>query len=239
MPLPSGGLSASLVVSASFAQGVYQPPWWSRPPLESLGVYQPPFWWVFQAGHQSNLESHTAGLHPSFETPKHRPFPSETDFPSICFRCFSSTLDFLYLHLYFYHVHKNHWTRSGPPHAFSVHLVQEREVVGPEASIAQVASEARELEGHVVDIAMVLVHTALGTFSIGFHQTKESWAWTCAEVQTSSGLKQELRFFPNSQPHAVLLLHTFCGNCNLSLLSDSRFLSGILKRADLLRWCSY
>jgi hypothetical protein len=28
------------------------------------------------------------------------------------------------------------------------------------ATIAQVASEARELEGHVVDTAMVLVHTA-------------------------------------------------------------------------------
>ena len=77
------------------------------------------------------------------------------------------------------------------------------------ATIAQVASEARELEGHVVDIAMVLVHTALGTFSIGFHQTKESWAWTCAEVQTSSGLTEVLRFFPHSQPHAVLLHLSF------------------------------
>ena len=94
MPLPSGGLSASLVVSASFAQGVYQPPWWSRPPLGSLGVYQPPFWWVFQVGHQSNLESHTAGLHPSFETPKHRPFPQKLIFPQFVSYVFPQLLIF-------------------------------------------------------------------------------------------------------------------------------------------------
>ena len=105
----------------------------------------------------------TADLHPTFETPTRLPFPSGADSPSKLFPNSFSILDFLYLHpcLYHVHVHESRWTQPGPPHAFFVHLVQGKEVVGPEARIAQVASETRELEGHVVDIAMVLVHTVL------------------------------------------------------------------------------
>ena len=135
----------------------------------SLGLFgglSASFLGVFQAGHQSHLELQTADLHPTFETPTHQPFPSGADSPSKLIPNSFSILDFLYLHPGFYHVHvhESRWTQPGPPHAFFVHLVQGKEVVGPEARIAQVASETREREGHVVDIAMVLVHTVLETF---------------------------------------------------------------------------
>ena len=92
------------------------------------------------------------------------PFPQELILPQNFFPIPSQFSIFSCPCFYHVHVHESRWTQPGPPHAFFLHLVQGKEVVGPEARTAQVASETRGLEGHVVDIAMVLVHTALETF---------------------------------------------------------------------------
>ena len=82
LPLPSGGLSASL------PKPVVTPTAGRCELMGFLGVYRPPFWGVFQAGHQSHLELQTADLHPTFETPTHLPFPSGADSPSKLFSKF-------------------------------------------------------------------------------------------------------------------------------------------------------
>ena len=202
LPLPSGGLSASL------PEPVVTPTAGRCELMGFLGVYRPPFGGSFKLAIRAIWSYKPLIFIQLLKLQRIYPFPQELILPQNFFQIPSQFSIFsIYIHA---SIMSMSMKAAGPNPALLMHssfiLFKEKRSLDRRQELPRWHQrQGRELEGHVVDIAMVLVHTVLSWFS----STKESWAWTCAEVQTSSGLTEVLRFFPHSQPHAVLLHLSF------------------------------